>query len=336
MTILHKASRKYVAWIITPSSYNHLMRMILISCLLLLAACAPAASGATPVANDLRSYQTVTPSATASTPEGLVVSFETPVPSPTPFAYTVKSGDTLSQIAERFNVPLDALMAANPDVDPNAMSVGKTLKIPSSPGNPTGESTPTPMPFPVQQIECYPTSDRGLWCFMLAYNDSNDLIENVTAQITLVDQSGQTVASQVALLPLNILSPHTSLPLSVFFAPNIPSDAKPQARVLTAIRLLPGDGRYLPAVLHNTLAQVDWSGLSAQVSGQVILPADTKPAGFVWVAAVAYDEAGRVVGVRRWESKAGFQPGGTLSFSFMISSLAGRIERVDFAVEARP
>ncbi len=317
-------------------SYNHLVRAFLISCLLLLTACAPAVPGVTPALNGLRAYQTITPTATAARPEGLVVSFETPLPSPTPFAYTVKAGDTLSQIAERFNVPLDALMAANPDVDPNAMSVGKTLKIPSSPRNPTGESTPTPVPFPVQQIDCYPTPDRGLWCFMLAYNDSDDLIENITAQMTLVDKSGQTLASQVAPLPLNILAPHTSLPLSVYFAPEVPSEAKPQARILTAIRLSPGDKRYLPAVLQNTLVQVDWSGLSAQVGGQVILPADTKPASLVWVAAAAYDGAGRVVGLRRWESKAGLQPGGSLPFAFMVSSSAGKIERVDFAVEARP
>src|SRR5574341_1733843 len=272
------------------------MRLFFISCLFLLVACAPRTSSATPVADDLRAYQTLTPSATASTPEGLAVSNETPLPSPTPFSYTVKSGDTLSQIAERFNVSLDALMAANPEVDPNAMSVGVTLRIPSSPRNPTGESTPTPVPFPVQQIVCYPTSDRGMWCFALAYNDSNDLIENVTAQMTLLDQSGQTIASQVIPLPLNILPPHTALPLTVFFAPDIPSDARPRAQILTAIRLLPGDGRYLPAGLQNTLVQVDWSGLSAQVSGQVILPADTKPARLVWVAAVAYDSAGRVVG----------------------------------------
>jgi hypothetical protein len=56
----------------------------------------------------------------------------------------------------------------------------------------------------------------------------------------------------------------------------------------------------------------------------------------VWVAAVTYDGAGRVTGVRRWESPAGINPGGSLPFTFSVSSMAGRIERVDFAVEARP
>ena len=311
------------------------MRRIILISFLLLAACAPQTSSATPIASTLQPYQTMTPSATASGPDGLVVSFETPLPSPTPFVYVVASGDTLSQIAEKFNVSLDVLMAANPNVDPNSMSLGQKLNIPSNPQNPTGESTPTPVPFPVQQIACYPTADRGMWCFVLAHNDTNDFMENITAQVSLVS-NGKTISSQTALLPLNILPPNSSMPLTVYFAPDVPPDAKPQAQILTGIRLLTGDQRYLPATLQNTLIQVDWSGLSAQVSGQVVLPADAKAAKLIWVAATAYDEAGRVVGVRRWDSSAGLSAGGSLPFAFMVSSVAGKITRVDFAVEARP
>lgn len=311
------------------------MRKMVIFFILLLTACAPQTSSTTPIADTIRAYQTITPSATASGPDGLVVSFETPLPSPTPFVYMVASGDTLSQIAEKFNVSLDVLMAANPNVDPNSMPLGQKLDIPSNPRNPTGESTPTPAPFPVQQIACYPTSDGGMWCFVLAHNDSNDFMENITAQVSLT-VNGKTISSQMALLPLNILPPNSSLPLTVFFAPDVPSDAKPQAQILTAIRLLSGDERYLSATLQNTLVQVDWSGLSAQVSGQVLLPAGSSPAKLIWVAAVAYDETGRVVGVRRWESNAGVSAGGSLPFAFMVSSVAGKIARVEFAVEARP
>jgi LysM domain-containing protein len=303
---------------------------------LLLAACTPSNSGTTPAVANLTPYQTLTPGATAGGPAGLVLSFETPLPSPTPFAYTVKSGDTLSQIAEKLNVSLDALLAANPGVDPNAMRIGQVLQIPSNPRNTSGESTPTPVPFPVQQIACYPTLDRGMGCFVLVRNDSNDFLENITAQVTLMDSEGKTLASQTALLPLNILPPDASLPLSAYFAPDVPADAMPQARILSGIRLLPGDERYLPASIQNSLVQVDWSGLSAQVSGQVRLPSTSKPAKLVWVAATAYDAAGRVVGVRRWESDASLQPGGNLPFEFMISSLAASIGRVDLAVEARP
>jgi hypothetical protein len=56
----------------------------------------------------------------------------------------------------------------------------------------------------------------------------------------------------------------------------------------------------------------------------------------VWVAATAYDAAGSVVGVRRWESNVALTAGGATPFEFLLSSIGGRIARVDFAVEARP
>jgi LysM repeat protein len=275
------------------------------------------------------------PVGTAPTLEGLVAA-ETPLPSPTPFTYTVKSGDTISSLALKFGVSMAELQAANPEIPPNAMSIGQVIRIPSNPGNPSGEPTPTPAPFTVQQIGCHPTADRGMWCFVLVHNGLPDLLENVSAQITLVDPGSTILASQTALLPLNILPPDASLPLTAYFPPEIPPNAKPQVQILTAIRLLPGDERYLPATVNNTLVQVDADGLSARVNGQVFLSANAGNASQVWLAATAYDESGEVVGVRRWEWEKGLAAGGNLPFEFMLSSIGGRISSVDFAVEARP
>ena len=242
----------------------------------------------------------------------------------------------MSLIAEKFGVSLDELQTANPDVSSNAMSIGQVLYIPSNPDNPTGEATPTPAPFVIRQIGCYPTANRGMWCFVLAFNESSDFMENLSAQVTLVDSQNSILASQTALLPLNILPPHTALPLSVYFPPDIPVGAKPQVQVLTAIRLLPDDARYIPATIHNPLVQINAGGHSAQVSGQVSSLSQTSVANQVWVAATAYDDAGRVVGVRRWESNSSLNAGGSLPFEFLLSSIGGRIARVEFAVEARP
>jgi LysM repeat protein len=312
------------------------MRLFLSSFLLLflLTACAPQPALSTPKPLTLTPYLTATKSPLQSTPEGLVP-LTTPLPSPTPFTYTVGQGETISSIALKFGVSIDDLQAANPEVSPNAMSVGTVLRIPSNPNNPSGEPTPTPAPFTVEQIRCYPTADKGMWCFVLARNNLHDFMENVSAQVTLMDSNGKTLVSQTAFLPLNILPPNTSLPLAVFFPPEIPFDAKPQVQILTAIRLLPNDARYLPAAIHNTLVRVNAYGHYAEISGQVLLPAESPAATQVWVAAVAYDEDGRVVGVRRWEGD-GIQPGGSLGFNMTVASLGGRMTRVEFAVEARP
>jgi LysM repeat protein len=302
----------------------------------ILAACAPQPSTQTPLSVvTLQPFLTQEPSQTADRPEE-VSTLEKPLPTATPFLYEVQAGDTLSGIALKFGVSLDDLVVANPDISPNSMSIGTTLRIPSNPTNLSGDSTPTPVPVPVKQVECYPSADQGMWCLVLIFNDTEGLLENFSAQVTLVDTDGDTLVSMTAISMLNILPPGSALPLMVFFPPVIPADARPIIQMLTGIRLLGDDARYLPASVNNTLVLVDGSGRAAQVTGQVHLPEQARPADLVWVAAVAYDGAGRVVGGRRWESSDGLAPGATLPFAFMVSSLAGEIERVEFAVEARP
>jgi len=302
--------------------------------LLILTACAPQQTQSTPPIVNLIPFVTSTQSP-SQTPESLVAA-ETPLPSPTPFTYTTQSGDTISSIALKFGVSMDDLQAANPEISPNSMSIGQVIKIPSNPDNPSGEPTPTPAPFTIQQIECYPTADKGMWCFVLIHNDFPEFMENLSAQVTLVNANNATLASRTALLPLNILPPNMSLPLTVFFPPEIPFNAKPQVQVLTAIRLLPDDERYVPATVNNTLVQVNADGRSARVSGMVLSQSQAKVASEVWVAGTAYDDAGRVVGVRRWEWDDGLAAGGSIPFEFMVSSIGGKIARVEFAVEARP
>lgn len=45
--------------------------------------------------------------------------------------YRVQSGDTPSSIARKYSVKLDALMSANPGLDPRRMQVGQVLNIPT-------------------------------------------------------------------------------------------------------------------------------------------------------------------------------------------------------------
>jgi LysM repeat protein len=54
----------------------------------------------------------------------------TKVPSPTPKTYTVRVGDTLSDIAETFDISVEALMSANRLKDANALTAGQVLVIP--------------------------------------------------------------------------------------------------------------------------------------------------------------------------------------------------------------
>jgi LysM repeat protein len=44
-------------------------------------------------------------------------------------AYSVRSGDTLATIAERFGTTVDKLLALNPGIDPQALRVGQIVRV---------------------------------------------------------------------------------------------------------------------------------------------------------------------------------------------------------------
>jgi LysM repeat protein len=306
------------------------MRNLILIYVFLITACATASVPAENTSNNsLEPYVTATPSLTPT--PNVVVIFETPVPTSTPFVYTIKSGDTFSELAEQFKISQDELRAANPDVSPNSMSVGAMLLIPDSSAPLAAAATLTPVPAPVTQAVCHPTADGGLWCFALIQNNTLDILENVSAQIILLDENNNALASQIAFTPLDMIPSNASLPVYVFF-PNTTANANVQVQILSAIQS--NASRYLPVTLNNVITQVDWNGLSAQLSGQIYLPIESTATTQVWVAAVAYDKDGRVVGVKRWEGGA-IQPGGSIAFNFLVSSLGSAIDAVEVVVQAR-
>lgn len=43
--------------------------------------------------------------------------------------YTIESGDTLGSIAAQYDTTVEALLALNPDVDPNALQPGQQIRV---------------------------------------------------------------------------------------------------------------------------------------------------------------------------------------------------------------
>jgi LysM repeat protein len=259
--------------------------------------------------------------------------------SPTPLTYTVVQGDTLNGIAKKYGVSLDDLLAANPEVSATTLMIGTVLTIPTTPIT-TPVAGPTPVLLPFTRLDCWPSMDGGRWCFAALTNTTGDTLENLNAQISLLDESGNLVRTQSSMSMLDILPPGKSTALAAFFPAPIPAGVAPQAQLMSAVRILPMDSRYSQVVAENVLVNVDWSGRTAQVSGRVTpfkgVSVPEIPAGRLWLAATAYDATGRVVGVRRWESDSPMPAGGSLPFDFQISSMGPPIESVDLIVEARP
>lgn len=78
-------------------------------------------------------------------------------PPGTASAYTVQWGDWLNKIAARFGVTSQAILAANPGVDPNRIYPGQVLNIPAAGASTSSPSTPTTY-----------TGQRGDWFYAIA------------------------------------------------------------------------------------------------------------------------------------------------------------------------
>lgn len=97
----------------------------------------------------------------------------TAVPS-NPATYTVQQGEWIYAIARKFNVDPNALLAANPGVDPNHIEPGQVLNIPA-PGSTAGTGAVTPEPKP----KTY-TVQQGEWVYSIGRKfgvDPNAIIQ---------------------------------------------------------------------------------------------------------------------------------------------------------------
>jgi len=92
------------------------------------------AQASTPTPDVLARIESLLPTATVTVP-----------PSPTPFTYAVRAGDTLSSISRGFGISLVDLMAANGLRDADRLAVGQVLVIPVV-GDGPGEPSATPRP----------------------------------------------------------------------------------------------------------------------------------------------------------------------------------------------
>jgi LysM repeat protein len=68
-------------------------------------------------------------------------------------SYTIRSGDTLAGVAERFGVSLEDLLAANPGVEPSALQAGDVVRLPS------GTEVPSVTPAPEATEDAAPTEE---------------------------------------------------------------------------------------------------------------------------------------------------------------------------------
>jgi LysM repeat protein len=261
------------------------------------------------------------------TPGRIATATPLPTPTATPFLYKIAAGDTLLGIAFRFGLALADLLAANPGIDPQFLTIGDDLIIPILDNPSAAAAVPTPVGYviPAGDPVCHPAADGSLWCFQLYENQGQQAVEGLSARFTLYDLEGEPLDARTGLPPVNLLQPGAAVPLAARFPETGGAPGAVGVTVLSALPLPPGDPRYVEV---SVSFDVELDGQAARVSGTASPPAGTTVAGYR-IGLVALDADGQVIGVRVLDLD-GPGPG---AFEAVVYSLAGDIERVEVLVE---
>ncbi len=275
---------------------------------------------------------TLTPTIT-STPTPRLTSTPLPSPTSTPRVHTIKSGETLLGIAWFYNVSLDELKSMNPDVNPNIMIVGTDLLIPVATLPPTNLTPePTPIQLPLEGLNCLPDAERGAWCFVWVNNTSSEAYENVTIGFNLADLQASQVFSRQGTSPLNILLAGEKIPVAIYISGPIPQPFQNSAQFVSAVPYNPESGRYLPISVEVSSDISALEGQLISIDGEFTL---AEPASNVTIVAVALDEQGNLVGLRRWQSSL-TEPANAGEFQIDLAAVSGKIAEYLLFAEAQP
>ncbi len=259
-----------------------------------------------------------------------------PGPSPTPFQHVVRSGETLLQIAALYGISLDDLLAINPGVSPQLLSIGQQLMVPGPGGEPLAGLVPSPTPVPLglDPPACYRRPSIGVWCLTAVHNLSEADLENLTIEFRL-DPDGESNApgpSQTVLAPLNLMPAGSCMPVAAAF-PDATGEEEVSVRVLSVLPASELEARYRKPEIQRSRDERQENGLSWRVEGSLSLPLDAAFPNRTLLMAVALDDRHRVVGYVLWEPLVGLAPGETALFAVRVFSLGPPIARIELQAE---
>ncbi len=260
-----------------------------------------------------------------------------PTQTATPRLYSVKANDTLIGIAFRNGLTLDEIKAANPDADPYMLPLGSTLYIPAPSGVSATAQAPTPVPesMEVGSVTCHPTASGGRYCFAWLKNVQAYDLERISAEFRLTDPAGAEVRTRPATIPVSRIASGSAVPVFAYFAPPLVVNPLVEMQLLTSLQA--SEGSTLPVVeIGSSTIEIAEDGLSASVTGQVQLAAESADAQTLWITAIALDAGGTPVGIRRLELADGIKAGETKPFTLSLYALSGRIDKIDLYLDALP
>ena len=299
----------------------------------------------------LQPSHTPLPSLTATESPTLAPT-NTQTPTPAPVTWTVGKGDELMAIAFYYGITLDELLAANPSVTPNWMSVGTVLQIPVTP-TPLPTATATPAPTNTAQIlqtqtatpsgplelqgepSCYQNPLGELNCLVLIKNQGEETLENPSVSFRITSPESDYESELVVFAPLNLLQPGSSLPILASFPAPVPENYDVEAEIDYWLPTMPDDDRYAETEILDSNIQLSEDDAIADVNGKISVDSAYREIASLWLLAVAFDQDGNPVGFRRWEAALPIDNVKAIAFNTIVYSLGPGIDRIELMAEAR-
>jgi LysM repeat protein len=303
----------------------------------LLAGCASNGTATVlPATSTLLPYRTTSsptpPGASAAT----LAFLPTAGPSPTPQAYAVRANDTFLGIALAYGLTREELLAANPGLNPDFLSIGQQLLIPAPGGQGTATPIPSPTPLPLGTSDprCHPSASGGWWCLVSVTNTTGGPVEGLSGFLTLLGTGGERLLTVPIYPPLNLLPSDQVMVLATYLAPPVPEFSRVVAALTMAVPVQGAETRYASLDWSVTHTQPGADQLSWEVTVRVRVPADSAALWRLAVGLLALDEQGQVIGFTKWEPVDALRPGEQIEGSMTVFSLGPRIDRVEVLAEA--
>lgn len=306
----------------------------------MLLGCAPIKENPTPTLTTeivLKRYQTPTPS---TIPEGdnqeinIITSTPQPTTTLTPFYYTVEKGDTFSNIAFKHGVKLTDLIASNPNIDPNFLTIGISITIPITGQGSSVSFAPTPIPLMLGEPNCFSQKDGSLYCLIKVTNHQSFDVDNITAEITIQNSGDETTSTKLARSFLNLLKTGRSTVLTAYFPPPNPTNYQKFTKLINVLPVSVESNRYYQMDLHISSIELSEDHLRASISGTIASPPENQTLNKIWIMAIAYDSEEKPIGVRKWQSTTSVLSGDDIAFQITIYSLGPEIDIIEVFYEA--
>lgn len=271
----------------------------------------------------------ITPSPAASAPAQTAT---TPTPLPTASVYIVQPGDTALDIALRAGIDLPTLRTANGGQSLSILTIGQSLIIPPSSGNPTQiASLPTtaPLALSVELPACTPLGNDEALCLGRVLNGQSIAAANIELTVTAWDtdhhETQAVLAVEQGVLPAGGWAPYrVQLPLA------------PENIVLMSVEVSSADPAPEPAMVEVRDSQLAYRDGRGTVNA-TLRNAGNQPVNLVRAVVTLQATDGRVLGYRVTPLDGRLAPGQQVPFETTVVALgeAGLLPRVQISIEAQ-